>query len=110
MMVSVLRSPAVSVTLRKRSDCVPTRPATHVSWPINRTVSTRIGSLKSGFFRIWPIAMGVLVFIRQWHSRRAISWAGHWAEYDLVPGDTTLSRLSLCSSQLWCNASDAEVS
>ena len=48
------RSSAVSVTLRKRSDCVPTRPTTQLAGPLGCTVSTRIGSLKSGPVRIWP--------------------------------------------------------
>lgn len=38
---------ALSVTLRKRSECVPTRPTVQVPSPLARRVSTRIGSLKS---------------------------------------------------------------
>ncbi len=40
--------------LRNRSDSVPTSPRTHVPSPPCRTVSTRIGSLKSEPLSIWP--------------------------------------------------------
>jgi uncharacterized protein (TIGR03118 family) len=42
----------VSVTLRNRSDCIPTRPTTQLTGPLASTVSTRMGSLKSGPVRI----------------------------------------------------------
>jgi hypothetical protein len=56
----VLELSAVSVTLRKRSDCVPTSPRTQLAGPLTCTVSTRIGSLKSEPVRIWPMAIGNL--------------------------------------------------
>ena len=52
------RSPTVSVTLRNRSDCTPTRPTIHVVGPLAITVSTRIGSLNRGPVRTCPGAMG----------------------------------------------------
>lgn len=47
-----VRSCLESVTLRNRSEWRPTSPTTQVSGPLARTVSTRIGSLKSGPLRI----------------------------------------------------------
>ena len=52
------KSLAVRVTLRKRSDCVPTSPRTHVPSLPCRTVSTRIGSLKKEPLSTWP-SLGV---------------------------------------------------
>src|SRR4030042_2349384 len=52
-MVSASISREVRVTLRNRSDWVPTNPTIHVSGPLARTVSTLIGSLKSVPVRIW---------------------------------------------------------
>jgi hypothetical protein len=58
-MVSASSCLEVNVTLRKRSDCVPTNPTIHVSGPLARTVSTLIGSLKSVPVKIWP---GLMIF------------------------------------------------
>jgi hypothetical protein len=51
---------AVIVTLRNRSEVGPTSPTTQVAAPLDWTVSTRIGSLKSGPMRVWPTINGGL--------------------------------------------------
>ena len=48
------RSLVVSVTLRKRSECIPTNPTTQLAGPLAWTVSIRMGSLKRDPIRIWP--------------------------------------------------------
>ena len=62
-MVSRRASSALTVTLRKRSEFVPTRPKTQLASPLACTVSTRIGSLKSGPVRIWPTLSGTWLFV-----------------------------------------------
>ena len=58
-MVRFEMSSAVSVTRRNCSDCWPTKPTTQMSGPLDRTVSTLIGSLNNGPFRICSSRMTV---------------------------------------------------
>ena len=51
-------SSSVSPTLRKRSVCIPTKPAIQEPAPLPRTVTTRLGSLNRGPFRICLSQMG----------------------------------------------------
>jgi hypothetical protein len=67
-MVIEARSVWESVTRRKRSDCAPTRPSAHDEAPADETVSTRIGSLKSGPRRVCPIRNGADILM-------AVPWA-----------------------------------
>lgn len=50
----VLRSAAVSVTFRNRSDSIPAKPTIQLAGPLGCTVSIRIGSLKSAPVTICP--------------------------------------------------------
>ena len=57
------RSASDIVTRRNRSDWAPTRPTTQELFPAAETVSTRIGSLKSGPIRVCPTRNGAVSLI-----------------------------------------------